>query len=43
MLLLWVWSLIWQVGSFEQMCIAIQNTLSDTTGMYCDGVKSTCT
>ncbi|WP_318455846.1 L-cysteine desulfidase family protein [Photobacterium leiognathi] len=29
-------------GSFEQMCFAIQNTLSDTTGMYCDGAKSTC-
>ncbi|PQJ61598.1 serine dehydratase subunit alpha family protein [Photobacterium angustum] len=29
-------------GNFEQMCSAIQNTLSDTTGMYCDGAKSTC-
>ncbi|KJG11470.1 membrane protein [Photobacterium kishitanii] len=31
-----------QGGSFEQICFAIQNTLSDTTGMFCDGAKSTC-
>ncbi|KJG01117.1 serine dehydratase subunit alpha family protein [Photobacterium angustum] len=29
-------------GTFEQSCMAIQNTLSDTTGMFCDGAKSTC-
>ncbi|PSU74863.1 serine dehydratase subunit alpha family protein [Photobacterium phosphoreum] len=31
-----------QGGSFEKICFAIQNTLSDTTGMFCDGAKSTC-
>ncbi|EAR53750.1 hypothetical protein SKA34_09278 [Photobacterium sp. SKA34] len=29
-------------GTFEQSCMAVQNTLSDTTGMFCDGAKSTC-
>lgn len=29
-------------GSFEQSCSAIQNTISDTSGMICDGAKSTC-
>ncbi|MFV0574905.1 MAG: serine dehydratase subunit alpha family protein [Vibrio sp.] len=29
-------------GSFEQSCFAIQNVLSDCSGMVCDGAKSTC-
>lgn len=29
-------------GSFEQSCFAIQNVLSDCSGMICDGAKSTC-
>ncbi|MCG9555820.1 L-serine ammonia-lyase, iron-sulfur-dependent, subunit alpha [Vibrio sp. Isolate31] len=29
-------------GSYEQCCFAIQNVLSDTSGMVCDGAKSTC-
>lgn len=29
-------------GSFEQGCYAIQNVLSDCSGMVCDGAKSTC-
>ena len=29
-------------GSFEQSCYAIQNVLSDCSGMVCDGAKSTC-
>ena len=29
-------------GTFEQSCSAIQNTISDTSGMICDGAKSTC-
>lgn len=29
-------------GDFEQSCFAIQNVLSDTTGMVCDGAKATC-
>lgn len=29
-------------GSFEQSCYAIQNVLSDCSGMICDGAKSTC-
>ncbi|SON52444.1 serine dehydratase subunit alpha family protein [Vibrio tapetis] len=29
-------------GSFEQSCSAIKNVLSDTSGMVCDGAKSTC-
>ncbi|USD67879.1 L-serine ammonia-lyase, iron-sulfur-dependent, subunit alpha [Vibrio sp. SCSIO 43136] len=29
-------------GSFEQSCFAIQNVLSDTAGMVCDGAKATC-
>ena len=29
-------------GSYEQSCYAIQNVLSDCSGMVCDGAKSTC-
>ncbi|ROS04693.1 L-cysteine desulfidase [Sinobacterium caligoides] len=29
-------------GSFAQSCSAIQNVLSDCSGMVCDGAKSTC-
>lgn len=29
-------------GSFEQSCHAIQNVLSDSAGMVCDGAKSSC-
>ncbi|CAH0537599.1 serine dehydratase subunit alpha family protein [Vibrio marisflavi] len=29
-------------GSFAQACAAIQNVLSDCSGMICDGAKSTC-
>ncbi len=29
-------------GSFEQSCFAIQNVLSDSAGMVCDGAKSSC-
>ncbi|PST89861.1 hypothetical protein C9I91_12860 [Photobacterium jeanii] len=29
-------------GDFAQSCFAIQNVLSDTTGMVCDGAKATC-
>ncbi|WP_298441564.1 L-serine ammonia-lyase, iron-sulfur-dependent, subunit alpha [uncultured Ferrimonas sp.] len=29
-------------GSFEQGCLAIQNVLSDSSGMVCDGAKSSC-
>lgn len=29
-------------GTFEQACFAIQNVLSDCSGMVCDGAKSTC-
>lgn len=29
-------------GSYEQSCYAIQNVLSDTSGMVCDGAKATC-
>ncbi|MCD9527274.1 serine dehydratase subunit alpha family protein [Photobacterium carnosum] len=29
-------------GTFEQSCYAIQNVLSDCSGMICDGAKSTC-
>ncbi|CAM3683891.1 Serine dehydratase alpha chain [Vibrio aerogenes CECT 7868] len=29
-------------GSFEQCCYAIQNVLSDSSGMVCDGAKSSC-
>ncbi|ENM5746576.1 serine dehydratase subunit alpha family protein [Vibrio mimicus] len=29
-------------GSFEQSCYAIQNVISDTAGMVCDGAKSSC-
>ncbi|WP_153448636.1 L-cysteine desulfidase family protein [Vibrio algicola] len=29
-------------GTFEQSCHAIQNVLSDCSGMVCDGAKSTC-
>jgi len=29
-------------GSYLQSCYAIQNVLSDCTGMLCDGAKSTC-
>ncbi len=31
-----------QGGDFGQSCAAIQNVLSDTSGMVCDGAKSTC-
>lgn len=29
-------------GSFEQSCDAIQNVLSDSAGMVCDGAKASC-
>ncbi|MFM5697629.1 serine dehydratase subunit alpha family protein [Aeromonas veronii] len=29
-------------GSFEQSCFAIQNVLSDSAGMICDGAKASC-
>ncbi len=29
-------------GTFEQSCYAIQNVISDTSGMVCDGAKSSC-
>ena len=29
-------------GSFEQSCYAIQNVISDSSGMVCDGAKSSC-
>lgn len=29
-------------GTFEQSCYAIQNVLSDSSGMVCDGAKSSC-
>ncbi|MDX2321843.1 MAG: L-serine ammonia-lyase, iron-sulfur-dependent, subunit alpha [Moritella sp.] len=29
-------------GNYEQSCYAIQNVLSDCSGMVCDGAKSTC-
>jgi L-cysteine desulfidase len=29
-------------GSFEQGCFAIQNVLSDSSGMICDGAKASC-
>ena len=29
-------------GTFEQSCYAIQNVLSDSTGMICDGAKASC-
>ena len=29
-------------GTFEQACMAINNVISDTSGMVCDGAKSTC-
>lgn len=29
-------------GSFEQSCFAIQNVISDSAGMVCDGAKSSC-
>ncbi|MDA0147142.1 L-cysteine desulfidase family protein [Vibrio sp. LaRot3] len=29
-------------GSFEQSCFAIQNVISDSSGMVCDGAKSSC-
>ncbi|MEI8672836.1 L-serine ammonia-lyase, iron-sulfur-dependent, subunit alpha [Vibrio sp. SA48] len=29
-------------GSFEQSCFAIQNVISDSSGMICDGAKSSC-
>lgn len=29
-------------GDFEQSCFAIQNVLSDSAGMVCDGAKSSC-
>jgi len=29
-------------GSFEQSCYAIQNVISDSTGMVCDGAKASC-
>ena len=29
-------------GSYEQACMAINNMISDTAGMVCDGAKSTC-
>lgn len=29
-------------GTYVQSCFAIQNVLSDCTGMLCDGAKSTC-
>ena len=29
-------------GTFKQSCYAIQNVISDCSGMVCDGAKSTC-
>ena len=29
-------------GTYEQSCMAINNVISDTAGMVCDGAKSTC-
>jgi L-cysteine desulfidase len=29
-------------GTYEQACMAINNVISDTAGMVCDGAKSTC-
>ncbi|AQS36478.1 hypothetical protein Sps_01310 [Shewanella psychrophila] len=29
-------------GNYQQSCFAIQNVLSDCSGMVCDGAKSTC-
>ena len=29
-------------GTFEQSCYAIQNVISDSSGMVCDGAKSSC-
>ena len=29
-------------GTFEQSCYAIQNVISDTSGMVCDGAKASC-
>ena len=29
-------------GTYEQGCMAINNVISDTAGMVCDGAKSTC-
>jgi L-cysteine desulfidase len=29
-------------GTFEQGCFAIQNVLSDSSGMICDGAKASC-
>lgn len=29
-------------GSFEQSCYAIQNVISDSSGMICDGAKASC-
>lgn len=29
-------------GTFEQCCYAIQNVISDSSGMVCDGAKSSC-
>ena len=29
-------------GTFEQGCMAMNNVISDTSGMVCDGAKSTC-
>ena len=29
-------------GSYQQSCFAIQNVMSDCSGMVCDGAKSTC-
>ena len=29
-------------GTYEQGCMAINNVISDTSGMVCDGAKSTC-
>ncbi|MCH1928747.1 L-serine ammonia-lyase, iron-sulfur-dependent, subunit alpha [Shewanella sp. A25] len=29
-------------GSFEQSCYAIQNVISDSSGMVCDGAKASC-
>lgn len=29
-------------GSFEQSCFAIQNVISDSAGMVCDGAKASC-
>ena len=29
-------------GTFEQSCFAIQNVISDSSGMVCDGAKASC-